>query len=356
MRERAFDIAKGIAIIAIVVGHVLRGLSAAGIANPLEGWYEEADTAFYLVHLAVFFFLSGLFVQRGVAGQGTSAYLNRRLTLFVWLFLLWTVIQGGVQVVSSRLVNTPISLGDIAVGLVKPLGQLWFLPALALFTSALVLSAPWRSRPRTIAVMGVASAISLWRWGVSGSWFFARDLGMVVFFAAGVVIAAPRVRAWLRSPLGLATGLLGLATYVGICVITDPTPPPERFALSGITPISVAWGIPAAIGGLVGVLMIARLLDAVPVVGAALAYVGEHSLEIFLAHIIFAAGARIVLVKAGFTGLPIHLLVGSLAGLLAPLVLSALATRLRLGWLFAAPAWWQDITAPGRADASELQS
>ena len=64
-RDRAIDVAKGIAIVAIVVGHANRGLSSAGMAIP---HVETLDRVLYLCHLTVFAFLSGLFIRRSVEG------------------------------------------------------------------------------------------------------------------------------------------------------------------------------------------------------------------------------------------------------------------------------------------------
>ena len=119
MRNQSIDIAKALAICGIVLGHVMRGLSAAAIADPLQGWYEEVDTGLYLVHLSVFFFVSALFLRRGVDREGSSTYLKRRIALLAWLFLAWTLIQGTIQLLSARLVNTPIEPISLVVGLVK---------------------------------------------------------------------------------------------------------------------------------------------------------------------------------------------------------------------------------------------
>ena len=145
MRDRSIDTARGIAIIAIVLGHVERGLASALLLP-----YDTAltlDRLLYLFHLATFAYLSGLFVRRAVERDGVRRMLTRRVTLFVWLYLLWTLIQGSVRVAASSVANTPVTVGDI-VRIWIPEGQLWFLPWLIGVTVVAVVTQPWRSRGR----------------------------------------------------------------------------------------------------------------------------------------------------------------------------------------------------------------
>lgn len=340
MRQRTLDVAKGIAIMGIVVSHTMRGLSAASIANPFEPWYEETDTALYLVHLGVFFFLSGIFVSRSVQRHGAALYLRQRLALLSWLFLVWTALQGGIQVVASRFINTPTTPADVLIGLVKPLGQLWFLPSLALFTIAVAAARPWVSGRRLYLTLALAAGVSLARWGVPGNWFFARDLGMAIFFTLGVVIGFERVIRFLKSPIAFAVGVVSGLCYAAICIATDPTPPPERFAFAEVTPGTIAAGVVASLAGLLAILVVSRFLDRVPGLGTLVAAVGRRSLPIFLAHILFTAGTRVALSRMGLTSLSGQLGMGALGGILMPIALSSLAGRTGVDWLFGSPTWW----------------
>jgi peptidoglycan/LPS O-acetylase OafA/YrhL len=92
----------------------------------------------------------------------------------------------------------------------------------------------------------------------------------------------------------------------------------------------------ASVVGVLAVLVLAYLV-APGAVGRGLAYLGERSLPIFLAHIIFASGTRIVLEKAGVDGLAVHLVLGTLAGIVGSLVLFAISRSLGWTWLFGTP-------------------
>ncbi|MBC1212116.1 acyltransferase family protein [Listeria booriae] len=56
------DYAKGIGIILVVYGHVLRGVFEAGLDIPIKLFTYE-DSFIYSFHMPLFFFLSGLFAN-----------------------------------------------------------------------------------------------------------------------------------------------------------------------------------------------------------------------------------------------------------------------------------------------------
>jgi hypothetical protein len=66
-----------------------------------------------------------------------------------------------------------------------------------------------------------------------------------------------------------------------------------------------------------------------------LATLGRYSLQIYVAHTIASAGVRIVLAKVFRIGDPsIHLILGTIAGLLVPLALALLSERWHFEFLF----------------------
>ena len=97
-RDSTIDIAKGIAIIAIVFGHIHRGMWASGLGTAAFRPYKYVlDYGVYFWHLVVFAFLSGLFVARGATKTTPSSYLTKRLILFGYLYVIWQVLQVGMK-------------------------------------------------------------------------------------------------------------------------------------------------------------------------------------------------------------------------------------------------------------------
>mgnify|MGYP001749079845 FL=1 len=88
-RDTTIDVAKGLAIIAIVFGHIHRGMWASGLGTEaLRPYKFMLDYGVYFWHLVVFAFLSGLFVSRGALKTTPSSYLTKRLVLFGYLYVI----------------------------------------------------------------------------------------------------------------------------------------------------------------------------------------------------------------------------------------------------------------------------
>jgi fucose 4-O-acetylase-like acetyltransferase len=349
-RDRAIDAAKGIAIVAIVVGHVLRGLAGAGIANTHTASYFEADSALYLFHLGVFVLLAAVFVPRGVERAGSLPYLRRRAVELLWLYLLWSVVQWLVKLATGTLVNTPTDLHELlAIGW-EPMAQFWFLPLLLLMTIGTVLVRPWEGGARAAAGLAAGIGVSLAAWSRTGPVNGTIGLGLTAFFVVGSMVGPQRLRRWLGRPtvvLAVAAAVL-VAAYVALLVLADPLPPTTQPDPPTVS--NVALGVLAAAVGVLAVLVLAYL-TAPGTAGRGLAYLGERSLPIYLAHIIFASGTRIVLEKAGVEGLAVHLVLGTLAGLVGSLVLFAVSRRLGWTWLFGTPLVSRRrtvVVAPGK--------
>ena len=262
-RDRSIDVAKGIAIIAIVLGHVLRGNAGADIVDGRGPLFDELDTALYAVHLPVFAFLSGLFVRRAVERDGRQTYLRSRLTLFAYLYVLWTVLQGAVKLVTGSLANSPLTARGLAESLWLPDTQMWFLPFLALVTCASVVVPPWGDRTRLALGTLVALVVSGVAWGLNGAVAGSQGLGLAVFFWVGVVVGPEGVsRLRCRPKVLLAAGG---AVFVGVLALSDPvvatsSHEPRSLATSGL-------GVIASVAGVVAVLCLGQVLDRGPVAG-----------------------------------------------------------------------------------------
>ena len=331
-RDRSIDVAKGIAIIAIVLGHVLRGNAGADIVDGRGPLFDELDTALYAVHLPVFAFLSGLFVRRAVERDGRQTYLRSRLTLFAYLYVLWTVLQGAVKLVTGSLANSPLTARGLAESLWLPDTQMWFLPFLALVTCASVVVPPWGDRTRLALGTLVALVVSGVAWGLNGAVAGSQGLGLAVFFWVGVVVGPEGVTRLRCRPKALLAA--GGAVFVGVLALSDPvvatsSHEPRSLATSGL-------GVIASVAGVVAVLCLGQVLDRGPVAGW-LVFLGQCSLEIFLAHIIFTAATRITLEQVGVHSAAPHLLLGTLVGIAGPLALWWLGHRMGVPWLFSAP-------------------
>ena len=333
VRDAGIDVARGVAIVAIVLGHVLRGDAAAGLVSGTDAVFDELDTALYLFHLPVFAIAAGLFVGPSLERSGRSTYLRRRLLLFGWLYLLWSLIQGLVKLATSALVNTPTTPGGIVGELLAPQSQLWWFGFLTTVTLAAAAVRPWRGG-WPLALSAVAAVlVSLARWGDQGTILFLQGLGLTAFFWWATSTGQ---RGWgLVRRHALPVFLVGLAVAGVLVVVTDPMPPttwsgpPDRAAL--------ATGVVASVAATAAVLAGSAMLRPGSV-QRLLALLGRRSLEIFLAHIVATAGMRAVLIRLGVTELLPQLVLGTIAGVVFPLALWWVSQRVGATWLFATPS------------------
>lgn len=300
-RDASTDIARGIAIIAIVVGHVLR---IDGV--PLDPFW---DRLLYMFHLSVFALLSGLFVRGAVERMGRGGFIQNRSVHFLYLYAIWTLLQGLID-------------GGATLEL------LWFLPFLIEMTVLVAVVRPWRSIRRAIITLSLVGLFSIATWGLSGPVVGTQGLGISVFFVLAAVVGAERYLRFLRAVPGwmlVALLVLGAGVMVSLVGFTDAVPPAsggDARTLPG-----VALGVLASTAGVLAVVAASRLLSLLPRATAWLGYAGSHSLEIFLGH--FAVLS--ILVAA-------PLVVQVVAGVGLPLLLGWVCRVIRFPWLFAAPA------------------
>lgn len=335
-RDQSLDVARGIAIIAIVVGHVWRGLGAAGLV-PQDRTFTLVDNGFYFFHLAVFVFISGLFVQQSVQKRGVRAYLLSREWLFLYLYLLWSVLQGLVKAASGTLSNNPSGLRDI-LRFWEPEGQLWFLPFLMLMVALVLAYRPWDGLAQGWAASLIGVVASLLMWGVGGGILGLSGLSLTAFYFIGAAVGARRMTAVLRVPIvvALISALVLSAAYGWVLLGTDGTPPTVGADRSLDV---VLWGVAGTLTSSFAVLLWSRFFTAIPGARDALAFLGQRSLEIFLAHIIAGSGTRVILAQLGVDSVVLHLVAGTIAGVLAPLILWWLGRQWTPArWLFEPPS------------------
>lgn len=344
-RSSWIDIAKGLGILLVVYGHVARGLFNAHV--PMDTWwFRTVDQAIYAFHMPLFFLLSGYFLMPSLLRKGPAAFMEGRVATVLYPYVLWSLLQGGVEVVMSRWTSTHVTWAEVLSLAWAPRAQFWFLYALFLMSVIAVLVC-WR-RPRTgpLALIGLGIAgYALY----SGSWPVAITLecAELVYFATGVWLGslwsrkAPSAdKAALHSLI--AAFVLGLAAVAA----RDWSAAPPRL-------VSLLMALFAC----AVVFRLAMALARVPRLNDLLSALGQASMAIFLAHVLVASGIRIALSKLlHVQDVSLHLWIGMTAGVGLPWWLWRQSSAWRLSWLFEAPAsmrrrWGHADPAPASASS-----
>ncbi len=306
------DVSRGIGIILVVWGHVLRG----NFDLSTTSWARHSDRWIYAFHMPLFFLLAGLFLYPAIA-RGRVRFLRSRWWPIVWPYLLWSIVIGLVEVATARFVNSPIAVSDIVMIPIIPIEQFWFLYVLLM--CQLVVLATWPS----LIGLGAAVAAGLFLLTiVGGEWIGIRSFQYLPYVATGVGAAsalhrmadAPAIRQSILTLSGCA------AFFVALIVFRDIHFPFLDQLVPGFA------GITACIGA---AMLIARTHGRVSLL---LGYVGQASLAIFVLHTLFSAGMRIALKLADVApDTAINAGLSFVAGLLFPLLAYKFATDRGLG-------------------------
>ncbi len=328
-------------MILVVAGHSIRGLAAAKIGS--RETVGVIDTFLYLGRLPVFALAVGMLTPAAVERSGAWPYVKRRMSLLIYLFVVWTLIQGTAEVLTSRWKNRPVTWSE-AFAFWEPIAHLWFLPHLMVATLVLVAIAPWRGGRRALIGSCLVLIVSLAAWGTDPGYFGTGGIALLGWYVLGAAVGvtkfqqiAARIPTWAM----VVPGLVGVGIAIALVInftVAAPTIGYEQRSLPAI-----AIGVVAAIFEVFGMLALTTAWARSPRTSAWVAYIGRHSLSVYLAHIMITAGVRIVLVRLGVTNLWLHLLIAVPLAVIFPLVLEHVTRR--VPYLFV-PPWRVKKRAP----------
>jgi fucose 4-O-acetylase-like acetyltransferase len=295
----------------VVYGHVLWGLNVE--LDPVQFPLQWAlFNVIYAIHMPAFFFIGGLLIFRNPAPR-FAPFLQRKASQLLYPYILWSLIQGTIQISLNRFVNTPTQWQDLLQILWRPMAQFWFL--YGFFCLCLLLYGLRRSPDWMLTAAGVGCFALAWACGVSRVGNAASFLYYAIWFFAGhlanrraSVIELSTVAAVFLSLAGAAGVLAGYLLSRGGLSYAD-----LRFL-----PVSVC-----------GVMLIVGLARICPkgIVERTLATLGRGSLTIYLLHILCAAAVRILLHRVlRIDDFALVLSLSVVAGVVLPLVAGRLLT------------------------------
>lgn len=202
-RDIAFDIAKGIGIVLVVIGHYEPADSPA--------WYVEFVRFIYGFHMPLFFFIAGFFYDRSTRKESYRSFVwGKFQRLMVPYFILsWALVGVKLLFEGVMRVDHPVTLDTLYQLFYLPKAGyfLWFVYALFLvFCIVPFFKAGKRLVLLTILALGLAFWIS------APMYFCLRPLCMhFIFFVVGMWVS--RV-VWLQRFMSRYLLLWTVATVV----------------------------------------------------------------------------------------------------------------------------------------------
>jgi len=316
------DYSRGLTTLLVIYAHVRNALIHNGILHNPEQllYWGQVVTA---CTMPLFFFMSGIFVQSS-ARKPVTAFLDDKLRTLVYPYLLWSVLYFLFNSAIGNHSHHSHHLGDMGTIFYQPHEHLWFL--YTLFCVMVLFTAAWKLGIRPglfmlLACVGLATK------------YFGVDLGggrvieavrdFLPYFAIGALVNR-RGPAILLSEAPVSV-LLGLVA--------------GGYACSWLG-VSAGWLDHPALRVLIVLPSAVALLSLAIVLERAgrlklLEYLGQHSLQIYVAHVFGYVFMRVLLQSSlGVESLPVHAVLDSAAAVVVPLLMLKTAERVGFPWLF----------------------
>jgi len=342
-REHTLDICRGLAVAGVVLVHMLSGLIDANVITDASK-ADRINDVLSLMRMPALALLLGVLVPGSVSRRGSMGYLRRRLPLLLWLFILWSFIQGAIEVFTSGSKNQPTTWQDVYT-LWTPEDQMWFLPYLIVATIVMVAGRPWEPGRRGHLTLFLCLIASVLMWSRNFPYIATTGIALIGFSALGTRIPLRRV-SYLSSARSLVVLPVTVIAVTCVCLIAWKSsaqgPTVGRHGLSFLVILYSAFGTACGIAALFG---LAVLLSRITQTGRLLTALGQRTLQIYLAHITFYAGIRVVLLKLGVDNVALHIALGLSAGIAGPIALGYFSKYVHAGWLFALPKFNSSRTA-----------
>lgn len=327
-RQDWIDYSKGLGILLVVYGHSLNSATHSGLG--ISEFFQSFCDATFSNTIPVFFFLSGLFVERSLDKRDARVFLIERASRLVYPYLVWSILQGAAELAfSSQSLNGTTYETLLAIPY-RPFEQFWFLYTLFLMFPAYVVA---RQAGRWSLALLVGAAIALFLWPLPFSALTLDRFSIhLIFFVAGILFSRYFVGARaLRVPLWLTIPLTVVFFASAALIFTRQIDP----RIAGVTHVEHRFYY-LYLGTLLGAINIgwAQFLGNGQRLSV-LRLMGVYSLQIYVAHMLFAVGFRIAAEKVFGTSEPFLIVAGCIgAGILGPMVLCVAMERVGLPVLF----------------------
>jgi len=315
------DLCKGIAIVLVVIGHMLRGFVSSGMYKEYNNIFSYLDYIIYSFHMQLFFIISGVLYKKGKGIDGIKQYLNfvkKKFIVIMIPYLLFSWIQIIIKLIMGGSVNNKVNYGDFFIVIFKPIEQFWFLYALMIifivigfidmklnseFIRAIIIIGIFifiNSVPFSLGILGVA-------------------LSNLLYFYFGCLYIKVEKKLYKKNNVIL----FGLLIYIIMNINF------YNKSLDGFIFIIVKV-IMALLASLVIISYSEKLQYKRNFIINTLKYFGKYSMSVYLLHIILGSGIRIVLLKLSIDSFIIHISLGLIFSIIVPIIIDKLYRKIKV--------------------------
>lgn len=318
-REDWIDLSRGFAMVLVVFGHALIGVTNSAETTQLSRFLI---LLIYCIHMPVLFALAGL-MSHSLISRPTDQFLKQTLTRVVWPYMLWSCVLLLMHFLMSGHTNSVVATFEPWSILWRPPAVMWFL--YVLFCAILLRRLVYQHRLLSIT-LGVLCLCAPYI--VESRFEHIRFVGLFLLASEvspkGLELFRER-RVWF-SAVGVMSVLVWIAWQKSSAAFTGYPGASWQFLSAMIaSPICV----------FVGAICVTERSKTNAILQL-LSNFGRYSMAIFVLHIFFTAGTRIVLAQFGFTDVWGVTIMATLTGLLIPLLIAQMVATWRirpfLGW------------------------
>lgn len=318
------DTFRGLTITLVVLGHVLSGLAYAKFVQESDrrALWQAYDLVFTF-RMPALFLASGLFAARSLR-RGLPNFLGDKTRTLAYPYLLWSLISWACYSVASGVSTNGIDPMAPFKMLYNPMQGVWFLYTLFVMMVGYGIWATRGGGLRGLLAIGVLMHLLVPLCEAAPS-MLVQIARYGIYFVAGLLLANPIRTLGDRLSVSALLGLVPIFFVMmkGAVALKFDTKPWLDF-------VPAFFGTSAMFG-------LAILLDRLPI-AEFLRYIGRHSLQIYVASEFGSLFIMILLQRGlGVSALPIHIALGTIAGLLLPLALVAVCNGVGFRYLFTWP-------------------
>ena len=267
-------------------------------------------------------FLSGLFFVGSLVKKGTKSFITSKVDTILYPYVIWSILQGLIQYYLSSYTNFNKPLSDVYNLFWLPQEQFWFL--YVLFLIFLIYTLLHYLVPNIVVLFTLSVLFYLFQNELLSTWgplvnFYKYGL----YFCVGLLFSK-----CMNLKLG-SSFWLGLTLLLFVFVqwyfhyYLD-----MKYSTLGLLPSFFI-----AITGIFTVISVSQFLSKIDF--WLVKYIGSYSLEIYLVHIIFGSGFRIVLQNYfGIESSFVHLFFGTIIGLFMSILFVKLIRYTGLTFIF----------------------
>lgn len=303
------DSAKGIAMFAVVLYHVLYGFEIAGLIDqslPLEYFnnYLRATAT------PIFFIASGYFIERSINKYGYKKFFKGALLFLVYPYFLWSILQIFIKILFASMVNKTETFDAISL-LYESVAQFWFLHAL--FLAQIIFAVMHKMKNQHVLI---TAALFFAASFINGSYGFIPD----AFRSTGfILVGAYFVK---QNALEKIPAIkLALIAFV-IMILSSP------LHVHLLMTMEYA-GRSNFVGGIATFIFVALCLQKYgsPKI---LEMLGKYSMYIYVMHIMAIVPFRVVLMKLGIDIPLLSITICTAAGLILPIIAAIVMEKIKI--------------------------